>query len=90
MYRIVIVCPGVSDRLGAEAAADIQKHFEADRPHHQNVRCSFTAGELTLTAENDFDTNGLALQDEFSDCISAFLSETPAGSDLIIKSVTEL
>jgi len=86
----VIVCSGVSEHLGAEAAADIQRHFEVDRQHHQNVRCSFAAGELTLTAENDFDSSGLALQDEFSDCISAFLSETPAGSDLIIKSVTEI
>jgi hypothetical protein len=90
MYRIVIVCPGVSGHLGTEAAADIQKHFDAHRSHHKNVNCSFTAGELTLIAENDFDPNGLALQDEFSDCISAFLSENPMGSDLIIKSVTEI
>lgn len=88
MYRVVIVCPGVPEHLGAQAAADIQEEFVAERPHHQNVRCSFDAGELTLIAENDFDNNGLALQDEFSDCICAFLAEKPDGSNLIIKSVT--
>ncbi len=63
IYRTIIVCPGVPEDVGATAAADIQEHFAADRPHHQNVRCTYEAGELTLTAENDFDNNGLALQD---------------------------
>ncbi len=90
MYRVVIACQGIPERLGAESANDIQQHFATERHHHQNVRCSFDKNELTLTAENDFDKDGLALQDEFSDCICAFLTEKPAGSNLIIKSVTVL
>jgi hypothetical protein len=61
--------------------------FINHRKHHQHVVCSFTSSSLTLVAENDFDRCDLALQDEFSDCISAFLPETPEGGDLIIKSV---
>ena len=29
---------------------------------------------LLLEAENDYDAEGLALQDEFSDCISAYIA----------------
>jgi hypothetical protein len=42
-----------------------------------------------LQAENDFDSNGLALQDEFSDAISASI-EHPLDSDIEIISVTHL
>jgi hypothetical protein len=90
VFRITIVCPGVAEYLGAQAASDIQRHFERERPHHQNVRCDFNDGDLTLVAENDFDEKSLALQDEFSDCISSFLSETPTGSQLVIKRVETL
>jgi hypothetical protein len=59
------------------------------RPHHRNVTCSFSDGRLTLTAENDFDSKGLALMDEFSDCLSAYISIGFDG-DLSVKSVTAL
>jgi hypothetical protein len=90
VYRVTIVCPGVPEQLGTQAAVDIQKAFADHRRHHQRVRCSFASGELMLVAENDFDSNGLALRDEFSDCISAFLTETPDGSDLFVKSVERI
>lgn len=91
MYRVIIVCPGIADPFGVKAAADIETHFASDRRHYQNVRCSFATGDLSLTAESDFDKDGLALQDEFSDCISAFLPNSAFspddGGELYIKSV---
>ena len=88
MYRIVIVCPGVPEPIRFEAAAWIQREFEVHRAHHSSVCCTFEGDELTLTADNDFDANGLALLDEFSDCISAYFAETPGDGSLEIKSVT--
>jgi hypothetical protein len=37
------------------------------------VTCTFSDGTLTLVAFNDFDPDGLALSDEFSDCLSAYI-----------------
>ena len=85
MHRVVIKCSDVPAQEGAEAATDIERTFREHRPHHQNVRCSFEGGELVLQAENDFDPNGLALMDEFSDCISAYIV-TPFDGDLRLVS----
>ena len=70
MYRIVLACKGVPPHAGAAGARDISKEF-THRPWHANVTCVWDGSQLILQAENDFDSNGLALVDEFSDAISA-------------------
>jgi hypothetical protein len=50
--------------------------------------CSFTNSELVLTAENDFDPNGLALMDEFSDCIAAYIAEPFDGKIRLVNATT--
>jgi len=87
MFRVVLECGGVPRDQGAVAAVDITKDFAEHRPHHHNVICTYADGKLTLTAENDYDPKGLALMDEFSDCISAFIRGGFDG-DLIVKSAT--
>ena len=37
------------------------------------MTCTFFDGALILVAFNDFDGDGLALSDEFSDCLAAYL-----------------
>ena len=73
MYRIVLACKGVHANVGAVAARDITEEF-THRPWHQNVRCEWDGTRLMLLAENDFDSDGLALLDEFSDAISASIA----------------
>jgi len=75
MFRVTLACEGVPATAGHAAATDIQREFAEYRQHHEKVVCIFTNGELVLTAENDFDPDGLALMDEFSDCISAYIAE---------------
>jgi hypothetical protein len=70
MYRIVLACNGVPANVGSEAARDITEEF-THRPWHKNVRCQWDGSRLILEADNDFDSNGLALLDEFADAISA-------------------
>ena len=70
MYRIVLACKGIPTHAGVAGARDICNEFE-HRPWHENVTCVWDGSQLILQAENDFDSNGLALVDEFSDAISA-------------------
>jgi hypothetical protein len=74
MYRIVLACKGIPTSVGAIAARDITEEF-THRPWHQNFRCEWDGSRLMLQAENDFDSNGLALLDEFSDAISASVAD---------------
>jgi hypothetical protein len=89
MYRVILECDSIPRDEGDTAARGIAREFMEHRPHHRNVTCSFSDGRLTLTAENDFDSKGLALMDEFSDCLSAYISIGFDG-DLSVKSVTAL
>jgi hypothetical protein len=89
MHRIVLECLDVPPAEGPEAATDIEREFREHRPHHQNVSCTFQSGKLILSAENDFDADGLALMDEFSDCISAYVA-TPFDGDLRLVSSTAI
>jgi hypothetical protein len=64
---------GISPDIVVTAAQDIENEFRQHRPWHKEVTCSFSNGTLILVATNDFDRNGFALSDEFSDCLSAYI-----------------
>jgi hypothetical protein len=84
-YRIKLVCDGVPGSAGPEAARDITMAFRTHYPHEQNALCSYVAGKLTLVAENDYDPDGLALMDEFSDSLSAYVAEQFDGEISIVS-----
>ena len=85
MYQITLTCKGVPAGLGAEGAVDVTEEF-VHRPWHRNVRCEWDGSELILHAENDWDADGKALVDEFSDAISACIPGTFEG-ELKIRSI---
>jgi hypothetical protein len=74
MYRIVLACKGVPTNVGAVAARDITEEF-THRPWHKNVRCEWDGSRLILQADNDSDSKGLAVMDEFSDAIAACIAD---------------
>ena len=88
MYRIVLACKGVPSGAGTAGARDIAEEF-THRPRHENVSCVWDGRQLILQADNDFDSNGLALLDEFSDAISACIKEG-FDRDIEVLSVTAL
>jgi hypothetical protein len=88
MYRIILVCKGVPAHTGVAAARDITEEF-THRPWHKDVSCLWDGSELILQADNDFDSNGLALLDEFSDAISACIKDSFDG-DLKVVSIREI
>jgi len=73
-YRIELVCNGVPRDAGSQSAIDIKDEF-GHRPWHENVQCEWDGAVLILTAENDYESDGQALMDEFSDVIAACLVE---------------
>ena len=73
---------GPSGCCDANPATDITREFAEHHPWHKNVTCTWDGSRLFLSAENDYDPDGLALMDEFSDCISAY---TAGGFDGEIK-----
>jgi hypothetical protein len=86
MYRIVLACSGIPAHAGPSGARDIGEEFK-HRPWHKNVSCEWDGARLILQADNDFDLNGLALVDEFSDAISACINDGGDGS-IDVLSVT--
>lgn len=88
MHRVILECSGVPAADGDEAAKEIESEFREHRPHHHNVQCTFGDGVLVLQADNDFDPDGRALMDEFSDCISAYIG--PFDGDLKLVSSTTM
>lgn len=87
MFRIRLSCSGIDPSVGETAAREIQSDFRDGRPWHQDVSCRFEQGSLTLLATNDFDKAGLALLDEFGDCLSAYLKEHGKVSVLSVETM---
>lgn len=88
MYRIVLACKDVPANAGALGARGIAEEF-THRPWHKNVTCVWDGSQLILQADNDSDSSGHALVDEFSDAISACIKDGFDG-DIEIFSVTSL
>ncbi len=86
MYRIILSCSGVPAEAGPTGATDIAEEF-THRPWHKNVTCVWDAGRVVLCAENDFDSDGRAMMDEFSDAIAACIKDGFNGQ-IKIESVT--
>ena len=75
MYRVTIICNGLSAEEGQEASDDIAKEFREHRDWHNNPICTWDGEKLMLTVENDFDNDGLATLDELGDCLAAYVSD---------------
>lgn len=88
MSRIVLACSGIPSNERPRGAESIREEF-THRPWHKNVKCEWNGAQLILQADNDYDSNGKALTDEFSDAISACISNAGDG-DIEVVLVTVL
>jgi len=75
--------------MGPKGALDIQEDLIKRRPWHQNVTCKWDGRSLILQAETNFDVEGLALMDEFSDAIAASITDGFDG-DIQVLSVSAI
>lgn len=88
MFVVTLACRGVPPKFGPAGALDVTEEF-SHRPWHQNVRCEWDGNELILRAETEWDADGKALLDEFSDAISACIPGE-FDSEIEVKSITNL
>jgi hypothetical protein len=70
MFRARVTFKGLTQDEGVSAPADILEEF-THRHWHTNVRSEWDGELLWLEAENDYDADGMALLDEFSDVVVA-------------------
>ena len=75
-------------RLGSKRLSTIAEEF-AHRPWHTNVRCMWDRPSLRLEAQNDYDNQGLAIRDEFSDALSACVAIYERVGEIRIVSISE-
>jgi hypothetical protein len=87
LFRVVLACDGIPAPAGPKGARDIAEEF-THRPWHENVTCSWDGDTLILQAENDYDKEGLALLDEFSDAIAACINVPQYTSTIRVLQVT--
>ncbi len=71
---------------GPQAAMDITAEFAEHRPWYRGVTCTWDGSRLLLEAEGENDHDGLALTDEFSDCLAAYIAE-PFDGDIRIEAI---
>jgi hypothetical protein len=84
MFRITVSCDGIPPGEWPEAISDVREEFSSREWHHVfDIR--WLGQALLLTVENDYDANGEALADEFSDTIAAYAPGTPGYSVRIVS-----
>ena len=90
MFRIILECDAakLSDEIAEQAAIDIAEEF-GHRPWQTNVRCTWASPRLRLETQNDYDNQGLATRDEFSDALAACVAMYARVGDIRIVSITE-
>ena len=90
MFRIVLECDAakLSVQIAEQVVIDIAEEF-AHRPWQTNVRCTWASRCVRLETQNDYDSQGLATRDEFSDALAACIAMYARVGDIRIVSITE-
>ncbi len=86
MAKILLSCSGVPPAAGPQAANDITVEFAEHRTWYHDAKCTWDGSKLLLEAESENDDDGLALTDEFSDCLAAYIAE-PFDGDIRIEAI---
>jgi hypothetical protein len=76
VFRVTVSCEGIAPDAWPDAYEDVRAEF-AERSWHRVVDVRWSEDALVLVAENDYDDDGEALADEFSDTVAAYAFGTP-------------
>ena len=82
MFTIKLICRGIPIDLGPRVATNITEEFRYCS-WYENAICLWRGGALQLEATSDFDSDGRALAEEFSEAISACVAEPFDGAILV-------
>jgi hypothetical protein len=87
VFRVSVACEGIPPHVWPDALVDVESEF-SKRTWHHIVRCNWEAGALILVVENDYDKDGAAVADEFSDAVAAYAPGTPGYRVRVLSVVT--
>ena len=73
MYLATVICRGLTDTEAHEAVTDMLSEFKQP-PWQLEVACEWRDGLLRLSAQNEVDSTGMALLDEFGDAVTAYIN----------------
>jgi ABC-type transporter Mla MlaB component len=73
MFRSTVICRGLTEAEAREAVIDMLSEFE-HRPWQLQVVCEWRDGVLRLSAQNEVDSTGMALLDEFCNAVTAYIN----------------
>jgi hypothetical protein len=77
VFRVTVKCEHIASAAWPDALEDVRTEF-LDRPWHHIVDVRWSGEDtLLLIADNDYDSDGEALADEFSDTVAAYAPGTP-------------
>ena len=76
MFRVTVKCERIAEHAWPGALEDVRTEF-LSRPWHSIVDVKWSGDVLLLIADNDYDSDGEALADEFSDTVAAYAPGTP-------------
>jgi hypothetical protein len=82
MFIIKLICTGIPKELGLQAATTITEEF-LHWSCHPNAICRWSGDALQLDAFSEFDCDGRALAEEFSEAICACIVEPFDGAILV-------
>jgi hypothetical protein len=88
MFTIKLVCRGIPKELGPTAATNITEEFRYCS-WYANAVCRWREDALQLEATSDFDSDGRALAEEFSEAISACVAE-PFDSSILVEQIVRV
>jgi len=88
-YRVTVSCQGISSHEASGGISAILEEFY-ERPWHTEVACRWDGEKILLTAENDYDSNGSAVLDEFCDAVHACISWSAEEIAFAVESVIEV
>ncbi len=70
LYHVTLNCSGLTEAEGSAGARNVEAGFR-ERPWHRNVACRWDGTCLWIEADNNYDSDGGALCDEFWDEVIA-------------------
>jgi hypothetical protein len=87
MFRVSVACEGVPPNAWPDALADVESEF-SKRTWDHIVLCGWEGSALILVVDNDYDKDGTAVADEFSDTVAAYAPGTPGYRVRVLSVVT--
>ena len=76
MFRVTVKFERIARDVWPKALEDVRTEFR-DRPWHRIVDVRWAGNTLLVIAENDYDSDGEALANEFSDTVAAYAPGSP-------------